>query len=297
MKRSRGFGFVVFQDESYVESVVQNGHVIIDNKNVEVKRIDERSSQEGKQELESRKIFVGGLPDDVTSESLKAYFLTALDPDVKEARVMVHQDGSSRCFGYVTLSSKEMVDKALAMREQHFINNKWIDVKASVLGGTKNQQGGKGGKSGKGGKAGKGGGGGAGQWGGAAGQWGAAGYGGGAYGAAAAQFGYGAQNMMQAAGYNAAAQNLMQQYSAAGYGAAAAAGAYGAMGAYGAGGAYGNGTAATTPGAAGAAIDMSSAYGASAGATGTTSAAAAAYGAAGAAAYGQAYGQQRAAPY
>ena len=139
-KRSRGFGFVVFSEPQYVDAVLgQSSHVYIGGRSVEIKRIDERSTVEGKQMMEERKIFVGGLPEDVTSEALKEYFKTALDPHVTEARVMTHVDGSSRCFGYVTMSSKAMVDKAVAMRDSHYMGTppKWIDVKVSVVGGTR----------------------------------------------------------------------------------------------------------------------------------------------------------------
>lgn len=300
MKRSRGFGFVVFQDASYVEGAAGAGHVFIDGKNVEIKRIDERSSQEGKQELETRKIFVGGLPEDVTSDSLKAYFQTALDPDVKEARVMTHVDGTSRCFGYVTLSSKEMVEKAIQMRENHFINSKWIDVKASVLGGVNNAKnaGGKKGKGkGKGGKQQMGKGGGFGKGGFQQQQWGQPANGYGAmnqfgYGQPAAMMGgYGAQQaaMMGAYQQQAAAMGAYQQQAAA-YGQQAAMGA--AAGAA-PGAAAGYGAQYGMAGAAGGApgVDMSAYGAAGAGAAAPQ----AAYGAA----YGQQYGQQpaRAAPY
>lgn len=137
LERSRGFGFVLFDSPSVIDTLIPPGsfsaRVSIDGKDCDVKRIDtEKSSMEGRTELEQRKIFVGGLPEDCDSERLKTYF-ASVDPNLQDARVMVdHTTGRSRCFGYVTFSSPEFVQKAVAGRDSHYIGEKWIDVKPSV---------------------------------------------------------------------------------------------------------------------------------------------------------------------
>eukprot|EP00391_Amoebophrya_sp_Ameob2_P001957 CAMPEP_0179008886 /NCGR_PEP_ID=MMETSP0795-20121207/15970_1 /TAXON_ID=88552 /ORGANISM="Amoebophrya sp., Strain Ameob2" /LENGTH=366 /DNA_ID=CAMNT_0020704031 /DNA_START=202 /DNA_END=1305 /DNA_ORIENTATION=+ len=130
VRRSRGFGFVVFETEEQTEAALQRRRVLIDNKECEVKRIDERrSSHEGKAEIESRKIFCGGLADTVDTAKLEEFF-RGIDPKIVEARVMFDPaQGRSRCFGYVTFSDKSFVEKAVANRENNIIDGKWVDVK------------------------------------------------------------------------------------------------------------------------------------------------------------------------
>ncbi|CAD7942146.1 unnamed protein product [Amoebophrya sp. A120] len=128
----------------------------VDGKDVDVKRIDEnRKGDNGLSEIDSRKIFVGGLPDTCDGPTLREYFVK-FDPQVQEARVQTDPvSGRSRCFGYVTFSDKNVVQQVIQMRDQHYIGTKWIDVKAIE---PKGAAGGKG-KGGKGfGKGGKGGG-------------------------------------------------------------------------------------------------------------------------------------------
>lgn len=38
----------------------------------------------------------------------------------------------SRGFGYVTFSDKSFVDVAVAQRDNHYIDGKWVDVKACI---------------------------------------------------------------------------------------------------------------------------------------------------------------------
>merc|ERR1719223_460089 len=129
-KRSRGFGFVIFVDQSAVAGAVAQHKIMIEDKECEIKGIDEqKSSHEGKMEIERRKIFCGGLADTVDHEKLKQFF-TSIDPDVVEARVMYDpQVGRSRCFGYVTFSAEHFVQKAIANSEHNYIDGKWVDVK------------------------------------------------------------------------------------------------------------------------------------------------------------------------
>ena len=150
VKRSRGFGFVIFEDPSSVDSVIHMDNLELDGKKIEIKRIDEeRGTSKGKDGIEGKKIFVGGLPEDCTSENLKTYF-TITDPDVVDARVMTEPaTGRSRGFGYVTFSEAVYVDKAVQARDSHFINGKWVEVKACIP-MEKTSKGGKGKGKGKG---------------------------------------------------------------------------------------------------------------------------------------------------
>lgn len=140
MQRSRGFGFVQFENAEIIDQVIGPGcfsvRMSVDGKEADVKRIDEeRGSTDGRAEIESRKCFVGGLPETIDGPALKAYFEQAVDPQVQEARVMTDpKTMKSRCFGYVTFSTREMMERACQMAQSHYIGGKWIDVKASNSG-------------------------------------------------------------------------------------------------------------------------------------------------------------------
>lgn len=131
VKRSRGFGFVIFADADAVQGAVAQHKIIIDGKECEIKGIDDqKSSAEGKAEIEKKKIFCGGLAETVDKEKLKAFF-QQMDPDLVEARVMFDPvKARSRCFGYVTFSQAHFVDQAIANTENNIIDDKWVDVKA-----------------------------------------------------------------------------------------------------------------------------------------------------------------------
>lgn len=66
--RSKGFGFVLFQDAETPNQVyAQEGHVI------QGKRVDTKSAHRRDQAL-ARKVFVGGLDPEVTDAELNEYF-------------------------------------------------------------------------------------------------------------------------------------------------------------------------------------------------------------------------------
>ncbi|CAD7939739.1 unnamed protein product [Amoebophrya sp. A120] len=147
-RRTRGFGFVVFSTEEELEAACITRHVDIDGKACEVKRIDEhKSSNEGKADIEQRKIFCGGLAETVDSTKLDEFF-RQIDPNLMEARVMFDPSkGMSRCFGYVTFSDKMFVDKAVMNKENNQIDGKWFDCKPTA--GAAYAQGGKNANKGK----------------------------------------------------------------------------------------------------------------------------------------------------
>ncbi|CAD7937303.1 unnamed protein product [Amoebophrya sp. A25] len=149
--RSRGFGFVTFDNVGSVDNLVGPGvfqvRLNVDGKDCDIKRIDEqRGNDAGKNEVEERKVFVGGLPDTCDGPTLRNYF-AQFDASVQEARVMTDPTtGKSRCFGYVTFSDKSCVALVLSKKAEHYINEKWIDVKeCQTKGGKGGMQMGKGG--------------------------------------------------------------------------------------------------------------------------------------------------------
>ncbi|XP_019182506.1 PREDICTED: RNA-binding protein Musashi homolog 2-like [Ipomoea nil] len=118
----RGFGFIAFTDNSVVEHVLSDTHVIL-GKKVEVKVAKPKGSREG--ETRVKKIFVGGVPPDSTDEELKEHFEKFGTVEHAEIR-------RPRGFGFVTFESEEAAKTALRIRFQH-MKNKMVEVKVAEV--------------------------------------------------------------------------------------------------------------------------------------------------------------------
>ncbi|XP_010555950.1 PREDICTED: heterogeneous nuclear ribonucleoprotein A3 homolog 2-like isoform X2 [Tarenaya hassleriana] len=106
----RGFGFVTYADQSVVDKVIQDTHVI-NGKQVEIKRTIPRGSM-GSNDFKTKKIFVGGIPSSVNDDEFKEFFMQF--GEVKEHQIMRdHSSGRSRGFGFVTYDNEDVVDDLL----------------------------------------------------------------------------------------------------------------------------------------------------------------------------------------
>ncbi|CAK9184125.1 unnamed protein product [Ilex paraguariensis] len=149
----RGFGFVTFEDPSVVDKVLQDRHAIL-GRLVEVKvarpkgerqqncccqscfhlRQQENNGISGSTyyggcntHFKTKKIFVGGLPSNLTKEEFKRYFERF---GTIEEVIMIYdkENNRPRGFGFITFDSEETVDIVLQMR-YHGLNNKLVEVK------------------------------------------------------------------------------------------------------------------------------------------------------------------------
>nr|TKW30963.1 hypothetical protein SEVIR_2G073600v2 [Setaria viridis] len=138
--RARGFGFVVFSDASVAERVTMDKHMI-DGRMVEAKKAvprDDHSivSKSNASSIGSpgpgrtRKIFVGGLPSNVTEADFRRYFEQF--GVITDVVVMYdHNTQRPRGFGFITYDSEDAVDKALH-KSFHELNGKMVEVKRAV---------------------------------------------------------------------------------------------------------------------------------------------------------------------
>ncbi|XP_027059470.1 RNA-binding protein Musashi homolog 2-like [Pocillopora damicornis] len=139
-KRSRGFGFVTFQDPASVDSVCQKAEHILDNKKVDPKRAVPRGP--GQQEMIStqspggqsrdagnneNKIFVGGLSSNTTEDDLRRFF-SAIGKVVHVKLMYDKENSRMRGFGFVTFESSEAVEEACRIH-YHDINGKTVEAK------------------------------------------------------------------------------------------------------------------------------------------------------------------------
>ncbi|ODV90601.1 hypothetical protein CANCADRAFT_26233, partial [Tortispora caseinolytica NRRL Y-17796] len=105
--RSRGFAFLTFKDPSSVDKVLETTHVL-DGKTIDPKRAIPKDQQEN-----AGKIFVGGLPSEITEQEFHDFF--AKYGNVIDANLMVYKEtGRSRGFGFVTYDSLKPIDDLFA---------------------------------------------------------------------------------------------------------------------------------------------------------------------------------------
>ncbi|XP_059469681.1 RNA-binding protein squid-like isoform X7 [Neocloeon triangulifer] len=158
--RSRGFAFIVFGTAEGLEKALNAGDHVINNKKVDPKKAKARHG----------KIFVGGLPTELSDEDIKSFFSafgTIMEVEMPFDKIKNQRKG----FCFITFESDQVVQELLKTPKQT-INGKEVDVKKATprpenMGGMRGGRGGRGGpRGGRGGRGGRGRGGGGGYGGG-----------------------------------------------------------------------------------------------------------------------------------
>ena len=134
-KQSRGFGFVLFDNSSSVDDIInlrkEGKNFTLDDHHIEVKRALPKvpggtagSSRTGGL---NRKIFVGGLPNCACDDDLKMYF--GKFGKVLETELLRDRDTNRlRGFAFVTFDDEDSADKCI-QRRTHEICKKICEVK------------------------------------------------------------------------------------------------------------------------------------------------------------------------
>lgn len=129
--RARGFGFVTF------DSTAPAVHALAEPQWLDGRLVDVKRAVPGErnQERSPNKVFVGGLPQDVTTEMLKDYFSGF--GSVADAVVMVdRRTNRSRGFGFVRFSNGSSGSSAaqavLLNFANHRMQGKWVEVKPAT---------------------------------------------------------------------------------------------------------------------------------------------------------------------
>nr|CAH7744669.1 unnamed protein product [Callosobruchus chinensis] len=125
--RSRGFGFVTFADPANVSVVLQNGPHTLDGRTIDPKPCNPRTLQKPKKGGGYPKVFLGGLPSNVTETDLRSFFTRF--GKVMEVVIMYDQEKKkSRGFGFLSFEDEDAVDRCVA---EHFVNlnGKQVEIK------------------------------------------------------------------------------------------------------------------------------------------------------------------------
>ncbi|CAL0318657.1 unnamed protein product [Lupinus luteus] len=109
--RPRGFGFITYADPSVVDQVIQEEHAI-DDKQVEIKRTIPKGSSQAN-DFKTKKIFVGGIPTEVSEDELKDFF-SKYGKVVEHEIIRDHTTKRSRGFGFIVFDNDKVVDNILS---------------------------------------------------------------------------------------------------------------------------------------------------------------------------------------
>lgn len=123
-QRSRGFGFITFQEAGSVDKVLAVPVHTLDGKRIDPKHATPKSAP---RPAKTKKIFVGGVGQDTSADEVRAYFSQF---GVVEDAVMLmdQQTKRHRGFGFVTFHSEEAVERVCDIHF-HTIKNKKVECK------------------------------------------------------------------------------------------------------------------------------------------------------------------------
>ena len=119
--RSRGFGFVTFANTSAVDDVLNSRPITIDDREVDVKRAIPKEANNPQAHARTNKVFIGGLPNDISKEELEAFFSEKGEISAVE---LIYKEGVFRGFGFITFSDCDTADKVIVDGEYDIRRNK-----------------------------------------------------------------------------------------------------------------------------------------------------------------------------
>lgn len=131
LQRSRCFGFVTYSASEEADAAMAARPHVVDGRNVELKRAVARDDA-GKPEAlaKVKKVFVGGLKEDIEDEDLTEYF--GKFGVVEKVEIITDKDtGKKRGFGFVHFDDNDSADKAVVLKF-HTIKGHKVEVKKAL---------------------------------------------------------------------------------------------------------------------------------------------------------------------
>ena len=132
-KKSRGFGFVTFKDKQPLLDVTSEKQRIRE-KTLDIKIAEPKKTSKMEENVNTsqiKKIFIGGIPKEVTPEILKQHF----EQYGTVADIVLIEDKKTnepRGFGFVTYRDTTSVRKALDDYSNHCLMGKWVECKLAL---------------------------------------------------------------------------------------------------------------------------------------------------------------------
>ncbi|XP_010897413.1 heterogeneous nuclear ribonucleoprotein A0 [Esox lucius] len=150
LQRSRCFGFVTYSSAEEADAAMAARPHVVDGTNVELKRAVAREDAGRPEALAKvKKIFIGGLKDDIEDEHLNEYF-SQFGAIEKAEVISDKQTLKKRGFGFVYFEDNDSADKAVVLKF-HNINGHKVEVKKALTKQEMQSAGGRGGR-GRGGR-------------------------------------------------------------------------------------------------------------------------------------------------
>uniref|UniRef100_A0A3P9I8H3 RRM domain-containing protein n=1 Tax=Oryzias latipes TaxID=8090 RepID=A0A3P9I8H3_ORYLA len=130
-QRSRCFGFVTYLTPEEANAAMAASPHTVEGNWVEVKRaVPKKQTDESEARAKVKKIFVGGLKNDIQEDDLTDYF--SQYGEVENSEIMSEKEtGKKRGFGFVHFTDHYAADMAVAV-PFHTVNGHRVEVKKAV---------------------------------------------------------------------------------------------------------------------------------------------------------------------
>ncbi|XP_068216225.1 squamous cell carcinoma antigen recognized by T-cells 3-like [Palaemon carinicauda] len=130
--RSKGYGYLVFKTQESVQKALEMDRVSLDNRPVYVSKYDpEGHSHHFKYPMqeEKNKLFIRGLPFDMTQDDVKEAFLPL--GEIKDIRLVTFRNGYSKGTCYIEYPNAEAAEKVRQTMDGKELRGKVINVMIS----------------------------------------------------------------------------------------------------------------------------------------------------------------------
>ncbi|XP_067852356.1 heterogeneous nuclear ribonucleoprotein A3-like [Heptranchias perlo] len=130
-RRPRGFGFVTYSSPSEADAAMAARPHVLDGRTVDLKRaVPREDSNKPGFNMKVKKIFVGGIKDNLDESDLQTYF-SDYGMIEKVDVICDRETGKKRGFAFVYFDDHDSVDKAV-IQKYHMINGYRCEVKKGL---------------------------------------------------------------------------------------------------------------------------------------------------------------------